>query len=157
MDGLSLLVEARAAGLIVLADGGRLVIRGPKSADAVARRLLAHKAVVLAALAAGNGNTTPANPEKIVSCVDAGPWEEATEPGPGCTVCGSLEQWQDALGRQRCGVCERVALNKGLQLAQRAARLRKLTQPRKPAHQDNAGCVPGGVVDMLDPKGKRPQ
>jgi hypothetical protein len=27
-------------------------------------------------------------------------------PGAGCPVCGSLESWQDALGRQRCGVCD---------------------------------------------------
>ena len=34
MDGLTLLAEAGAAGLTILADGDRLVIRGPKSADA---------------------------------------------------------------------------------------------------------------------------
>ena len=63
MDGLTLLREARAAGLTVAADGARLCIRGPRQAEAVARRLLAHKAAVLAALAA------PAEGEK-----DAAGW-----------------------------------------------------------------------------------
>jgi hypothetical protein len=51
MDGLTLLEEARGAGLRVAAEGNRLVIRGPKTAEPLARRLLAHKAEVLAALA----------------------------------------------------------------------------------------------------------
>ena len=52
MDGLTLLADARFAGLTVTADGDRLVIRGPASADAEARLLLANKGAVLAALAA---------------------------------------------------------------------------------------------------------
>lgn len=52
MDSLTLLTEAQAAGLTVLADGERLVVRGPRSAEAVARMLLAHKHAVLTALAA---------------------------------------------------------------------------------------------------------
>jgi len=135
MDGLTLLSEGRAAGLIVLAHGGRLVVRGPRSADAVARQLLAHKAVVLAALAADDGS----------SC----PWE-AIEPGPACPRCGSLEQWQDLLGRQRCGVCEADALGKAIKLAERAARLRQQAQPRKPAPRLAPGCVAVGRVDTLD-------
>ena len=51
MDGMTLLGEARAAGLDVQAQGNRLVIRGPRRAECVARRLLAHKTLVLAALA----------------------------------------------------------------------------------------------------------
>lgn len=50
MDGLSLLEEARSVGLIVLADGDRLRIRGPRRAEPIAKRLLTHKGVVLAAL-----------------------------------------------------------------------------------------------------------
>jgi hypothetical protein len=141
MDGLTLLSEGRAAGLIVLADGGRLVIRGPRSADAVARQLLAHKAVVLAAMAADDGS----------SC----PWE-AMEPGTACPKCGSLEQWQDLLGRQRCGVCEADALGRALKLAERAARLRTQAQPRKPAPRLAPGCVPVGSTDTLDLGDKRP-
>jgi hypothetical protein len=59
MDGLTLLAEAEAAGLVVCADGDRLVIRGPKSADAVAQRLLAHKAVVLAGIDRGGDGARP--------------------------------------------------------------------------------------------------
>jgi hypothetical protein len=52
MDGLTLLDEARAAGLTVTADRGRLVIRGPRRAEPTARRLIAHKGLVLQALTA---------------------------------------------------------------------------------------------------------
>ena len=55
MDGLTLLSEGRAAGLTVIADGNRLVIRGPRSGDAVAQQLLAHKTVVLTVLSTGDG------------------------------------------------------------------------------------------------------
>ena len=50
MDGLALLAEARDAGLEVRARGNRLVIRGPKRAENVARLLLDQKPVVLDAL-----------------------------------------------------------------------------------------------------------
>ncbi len=50
MDGLSLLADAAAAGLVVTAAGDKLLIRGPRSADALARRLIEHKVAVLAAL-----------------------------------------------------------------------------------------------------------
>ena len=142
MDGLTILSEGRAAGLTILADGDRLMIRGPRSADAVARLLLAHKAVVMAALAADDGS----------SCVS----DEATEPGTACPRCGSLEQWQDALGRQRCGRCEADTLGRALKLAERAARLRTQAQRRKPAPRIAPGCVPGGSADTQDLKSKRP-
>jgi hypothetical protein len=51
MDGLTLLQQARAAGLAVRAEGDRLCVRGPRRAEALARLLLDHKAQVLAALA----------------------------------------------------------------------------------------------------------
>jgi hypothetical protein len=58
---LKLLAEARAAGLIVQACGGKLVIEGPVQAEGVARKLGEHKAAVLAALstsrATGVGTT----------------------------------------------------------------------------------------------------
>ena len=50
MDGLALLRAADAAGLTVNVDGDRLVIRGPRSADATARALLEHKPEIMAAL-----------------------------------------------------------------------------------------------------------
>ena len=50
MDGVALLAEANAAGLTVRADGDRLVIRGPRRCDALARSILARKPDVMAAL-----------------------------------------------------------------------------------------------------------
>lgn len=51
MDGLKLLEEARRAGLTVKADGDTLRISGPKQAGPIAKRLLASKRAVMAALA----------------------------------------------------------------------------------------------------------
>ena len=47
MDCLTLLDRARAAGLDVQADSARLVVRGPRSAEAIAKELLAHKQEVM--------------------------------------------------------------------------------------------------------------
>lgn len=51
MDILTLLDEARAAGLSIRAEGGRLVIRGPRQAEPMALRLIEAKPMVMAALA----------------------------------------------------------------------------------------------------------
>jgi hypothetical protein len=50
MDGLTLLRHARDVGLAVAAEGDKLVIRGPKRAEPVARLLIKHKPEVMAAL-----------------------------------------------------------------------------------------------------------
>lgn len=50
MDGLTLLRQAREAGLAVRAHGENLVIRGPKRAELLARLLLENKSKVLIAL-----------------------------------------------------------------------------------------------------------
>jgi hypothetical protein len=47
-----LLADARAAGLTVTVDAGRLVIRGPRAAEHLALALLARRPAVLAHLAA---------------------------------------------------------------------------------------------------------
>ncbi len=52
MVAVSLLQEAEAAGLTVRVEGDRLVVRGPKSAGAIAERLLDHKTEVLKVLSA---------------------------------------------------------------------------------------------------------
>jgi hypothetical protein len=46
-----LLQEARAAGLTVTAEGEHLRIRGPREAEPIVQRLIAHKPDVLTALA----------------------------------------------------------------------------------------------------------
>ena len=53
MDGMSLLREARTAGLTVTAEGDRLTIRGPRRTDRLAKLLIQHKADVLPLLSAG--------------------------------------------------------------------------------------------------------
>src|SRR5262249_34737413 len=51
MDGLTLLAQARSAGLTVRVRGDKLVIRGPRRAGPLAEQLLARKAEVIDALA----------------------------------------------------------------------------------------------------------
>lgn len=53
MDGMSLLREARTAGLTVTAEGDRLTIRSPRRADRLAKLLIQHKADVLPLLLPG--------------------------------------------------------------------------------------------------------
>ena len=52
MDRVTLLDRARHGGLAILLDGDRLVVRGPKRLETLAREVLAHKAAVVAALEA---------------------------------------------------------------------------------------------------------
>lgn len=63
MDGLTLLSEARRAGLQVRADGDKLVIGGPKRLEPLALRLIAAKPTIMAALrhvdAHGEGAPAP--------------------------------------------------------------------------------------------------
>jgi hypothetical protein len=59
MGGIDLLAEAQAAGLIVKADGDRLIIEGPKGAAGVAQKLIQHKAEVMAILVAAERPTPP--------------------------------------------------------------------------------------------------
>ena len=51
---MTLLAEARAAGVRVGARGDQLVVRGPKTAEPLALRLLDHKPEVMAALSGGH-------------------------------------------------------------------------------------------------------
>src|SRR2546428_11357962 len=88
MAGMKLLDEARAAGLKVRAEGDRLIVRGPKSAERVAKALLEKKADVLALLSQqspfpcpackGAVRLEPAGPEelptRIWTCVQCGAW-----------------------------------------------------------------------------------
>jgi hypothetical protein len=63
MDGLTLPRRAREVGLAVAAEGDKLVIRGPKRAEPVARLLIDHKREVMAALAPAKGAEHPSDPE----------------------------------------------------------------------------------------------
>ena len=88
MAGMKLLEEARAAGLKVRVEGDRLIVRGPKSTERVARTLLEKKAEVLALLSQQSPfpcpeckraiRLEPAVPEefptRIWMCVQCGAW-----------------------------------------------------------------------------------
>ena len=64
MEILKLLTRAQSAGLTVEAQEGQLVVRGPKQAAPIAKELGAHKAAVMAALAA-----TSAPPSEAPSAI----------------------------------------------------------------------------------------
>jgi hypothetical protein len=51
MDSLTLLEQARSAGLTVIVRNDKLVVRGPRQFSALAEQLLSHKTEVLNALA----------------------------------------------------------------------------------------------------------
>jgi hypothetical protein len=53
MDAVTLLAQARAAGLTLRAANGRLVIRGPRNAADLAHRLLEAKPAILQLVARG--------------------------------------------------------------------------------------------------------
>ena len=79
----ALLAEAQHAGLTLHNDGERLVIRGPRKAEDVAKALLAHKATIPAGWIAGVARLTSmtapagASPERWAAVVaDAGSFLE---------------------------------------------------------------------------------
>jgi len=50
MDGVDLILEAERAGLTVHARGDKLVVRGPKRLEPLAKALLANKPLIMSAL-----------------------------------------------------------------------------------------------------------
>ena len=57
MVGVELLAQAKGAGLEVKAEGNRLILRGPRSAEALAKNILAHKDQVIALLQPTNASS----------------------------------------------------------------------------------------------------
>jgi hypothetical protein len=74
MDGMTLLRRAHEAGLNVATEGDKLVIRGPRRAESVARLLIEHKPKVMAAL-------TPSTTQRAL---------EAVQPVAGVKNCRAL-------------------------------------------------------------------
>ncbi len=121
MDGLALLSEATAAGLTVQIDGDRLVIRGPRSADAIARALLKHKMEVMAILRFGSWVPRPDTRSRLGwqspdALVPWPAWEDLPEPpesvpadatARACWWCGQREWWRSKAWPDvvRCGWC----------------------------------------------------
>ncbi len=120
MDGLTLLAEARASGLIVLAEGDLLVIRGPRSGEAIARRLLAHKPDVMDALAAESA-AGPESPGILLQWIEP---DDDAAPRP-CPRCGGSDLWETIAGTWRCQHCDAAALKRSRAAADNAARLRE--------------------------------
>jgi hypothetical protein len=82
MDSLTLLSDARAAGLEVHRDGDRLVVRGPRSAEPLARQLLAQKAELL----------------DLIRRIPADHTLRSLDPdGPGEATIVAVKVWSDAL------------------------------------------------------------
>ena len=129
-----LLSEARAVGLVVLADGDRLVIRGPRAADAVARRLLEHKAEVMRALATPGASLDHQD--------DPGDCDEFLDVLPPCLTCGSLDLWQTIAGNWRCQHCDTAALRRSRSWAEKAARLREQYLRQRQVAESRAGRCP---------------
>src|SRR5262245_24084320 len=92
MDAVALLRRAQEVGLRVEPIGDKLLVRGPKRAEAVVDLLAAHKAEVLAALA-------PASTSK---CTDQDAAVAATEAG----------RWRDRLATQIVGGSAVIATGK---------------------------------------------
>lgn len=105
------LAEARSAGLAVRAEADRLVVRGPRSGAALARRLLERKGEVLALLADEDAAVAwrVAAMRPRVPGTGPIPFLVAREgaPAPGtCLSCGDPLRPD---GAYRCGPCARAA------------------------------------------------
>jgi hypothetical protein len=95
MDGLTILQEAREAGLEITIDGERLVVRGPKSAAPIAERLLRMKQEIMAVIVGRNEAVEwrieamrPQVPRTgAIPCLLARP-EAKTAPAGMCVSCG---------------------------------------------------------------------
>jgi len=79
LDTRTLLVAARAVGLVVATHDGLLVVSGPKGAAGLVRLLLARESEILAVLAAGSSRDAPPDVSPIRAV--AGPPGPSGPPG----------------------------------------------------------------------------
>ncbi|HEY8601497.1 MAG TPA: hypothetical protein VIL85_23925 [Thermomicrobiales bacterium] len=114
MDGLTLLDQARAAGLTLSADGERLNVRGPRRAEPLVRALLAEKYAVLGLLAqddpevrwraeAMRGQLRNGGPVPLLMA-RPGPFPRGT-----CVSCGETIATRALGPAYRCAACARAA------------------------------------------------
>lgn len=112
MGGVTaLLAEARGVGLELRGEGERLVVRGPRSAEPLVRRLLARKPEVLAVLAedaaAVAWRVAAMRPQAPASGPIPFLAARPVAPSDGCCLsCGDLVSTERAI---RCGPCARAA------------------------------------------------
>jgi len=76
VDAVALLHRAQEAGLRVEPMGDKLLVRGPKRAEAVVKLLEAHKGEVLAALALGASTSERADQESATDNTEARRWRD---------------------------------------------------------------------------------
>jgi hypothetical protein len=79
VDAVGLLHRAQEAGLRVEPIGGKLLVRGPKRAEAVVKLLAEHKAEVLAALAPGASVSKCDRQSEGVDATEARRWHDRLE------------------------------------------------------------------------------
>ena len=112
MDGLTLLAEARQAGLLVTVSGDKLVVQGPRRLESFARRLLAEKRALIEALSAEQEVTwridamrpqvTKGGAIPLLLARPIGAWELGT-----CCSCGEPLAPDE---RYRCRPCVTAAV-----------------------------------------------
>ena len=76
MDAVALLHRAQEAGLRIEPMGEKLLVRGPKRAEAVVKLLASHKAEVLAALAPGASTSERGDQERAADGTEARRWRD---------------------------------------------------------------------------------
>ena len=115
MEGLTLLQEAKAAGLTVIADGDKLIVRGPRRLEHVARKLLDHKPDVLPIVKALNLAKLVIPGSWTVMSVDdqaETPIDDAIDPPDPCPNCGGIAMWwpvstlENPEPAPRCDACD---------------------------------------------------
>lgn len=97
----TLLDLARAAGITMRVDGDRLILRGPKSAETLAKSILAQKAEVVAWLLARSeiGVVEPSNTPKLRRSVSRESERGSVLPtNEGCFCCGESRWWRSVFG-----------------------------------------------------------
>jgi hypothetical protein len=98
MVRLTLLQRARHAGLFVVADGERLLVRGPSRLDPLARELLDRKPEVMAELALETADWDAAVPLELsdfkIRTLDDLLSSETSRPRRQCYACRSTRWWR---------------------------------------------------------------
>ena len=86
------------------------------------------------------GPSPEVSPVVVQAAGDGCGLEEIEPPAP-CPTCGSLELWQDLRGGWHCQHCEAAKFRRSQQVAERAARLRRL-RARLVSNQNPPAIIP---------------
>ena len=140
MGSLTLLEHARAAGLVVRADGDRIVVRGPSTAAALAQQLLARKHEILPLLVEAAPDA-PADlyldplDRRVVEAIRTGDTFvlrpiDAAESSPDIPAGWTRASWIDRL-RYMATACEPYVPERAAELRAWADRIDKTTSANK--------------------------